>query len=68
MSRLADRQVRFRQIDVTRAVKGAIGAGMTVARIEIDPDGRIVIAASAEPSTPQSELDRWLGKSDAGTT
>lgn len=65
---MAERQVRFRQADVTRALKGALGAGMTVSRVEIDPDGRIVLAAPGEPSTPQSELDRWLGKSDARST
>ena len=33
----------FRQSDVTRAVKGAVAAGATVSRIEIDKDGKIVV-------------------------
>jgi hypothetical protein len=33
----------FKQIDVTRALKGAQAAGMDVAKVEIDKDGRIVV-------------------------
>lgn len=36
---------RFRQEDVTRAVKGCEKAGMRVGRVEIAPDGRIVISS-----------------------
>ena len=36
---------RFKQSDVTRAIRGAIGGGMRVGRIEIDIHGRIVILA-----------------------
>jgi hypothetical protein len=33
----------FKQIDVTRALKGAKAAGVDVAKVEIDKDGRIVV-------------------------
>jgi hypothetical protein len=35
----------FRQQDVTRAVKGVTKAGVDIARVEIDKDGKIVIIA-----------------------
>ena len=34
---------RFKQDDVKRAVAGALGAGLRVGRVEIMPDGRIVV-------------------------
>ncbi|MGL4414197.1 hypothetical protein [Roseinatronobacter monicus] len=43
-----------KQIDVTRAVKGAVAAGLLVARIEVDQrTGKIVIfSEGAESSAP----------------
>jgi hypothetical protein len=38
----------FRQGDVTRAIRGAEAAGKTVARVEIDPNGKIVIVTASE--------------------
>jgi hypothetical protein len=41
----------FRQNDVTKAIKAAVKAGLQVARVEIMPDGRlIVIAGTSEPA------------------
>jgi len=31
---------RFRQRDITRAVKGVVAAGVDVMRVEVDRDGR----------------------------
>jgi hypothetical protein len=44
----------FRQSDVTRALRAAKAAGVDVARIEIDPDGKIVIVTS-EPIERREE-------------
>jgi hypothetical protein len=55
------RRPRFRQADVERALKGAARGGMTVKRVEIDPDGKIVIMSDdggAEYHTA-SPLDTW---------
>jgi hypothetical protein len=38
----------FRQGDVTRAVRAVVAAGQAVARVEIDPDGKIVIVTTGE--------------------
>lgn len=35
----------FRQVDISRAVKGANAAGLIIGRVEIDPDGKIVIVS-----------------------
>ncbi|MFS0736975.1 hypothetical protein ABC347_07985 [Sphingomonas sp. 1P06PA] len=52
---------RFKQADLTRAVKGVEAAGMRVGRVEIDPTGNIVIiAADAAPARRGNSLDRFL--------
>lgn len=57
------RQVAFKQADVTRAIKGAIAAGMKVARAEIDLSGRIVIVSPSENTAkPANDLDKWLAE------
>jgi hypothetical protein len=54
------RVFRFRQADISRAVKGVKAAGISVSQIEIDLDGRIVIT-SGEPqgSPPRDEYANW---------
>jgi hypothetical protein len=59
-----------RQRDVAAVVKGAVAAGVEVARIEVDKDGRVVIIAG-KPSEPVSEtnaLDAWVAKKNARAT
>jgi hypothetical protein len=52
-------QCTFRQSDVTKAVKAVIAAGVPVARVEIDRDGKIVlvmtepVAAETRATDPQ---------------
>lgn len=46
----------FRQTDVTRAIKAAKAAGVDVSRIEIGPNGRIVITAGpVEPTKSDAQ-------------
>ncbi len=42
---MSRRRAHFTQLDVKRAVKGALAAGLDRPRIEIDRDGRMVITA-----------------------
>lgn len=49
---------RFKQDDLTRAVRGAERAGMRVGRVEIAPDGSIVLVSeSVAPSAPENPWD-----------
>ncbi|PZO77056.1 MAG: hypothetical protein DI640_01345 [Sphingomonas taxi] len=55
---------RFKEADVTRAVRGATKAGMLIGRIEIDPNGKIVILSEsvAPPVDPNPWDDLLNGK------
>jgi hypothetical protein len=48
----------FRQQDVTRAFRAAKAAGVRVARVEIDRDGRIVIV-TADEQLERTERNEW---------
>lgn len=56
----------FREADVRRAAKGAISAGVSIARIEIDADGKIVVVSGA-PAKPEpaSLMEAWRAKRNA---
>lgn len=63
MSRAA---ARFRKADIERAVRAAQAAGLGIARIEIDPEGKIVIVpGQAAPPEKVDELAAWRAKRDA---
>lgn len=50
----------FKQIDVTRAVKGARAAGVDVARIKIGKDGTIQIETGKPTDEPDKpEINEW---------
>ena len=52
---------RFKQADLTRAYRGAAAAGIRVSKVEIDPNGRIVILTdSASPQPVANEWDEVL--------
>jgi hypothetical protein len=56
----------FRQIDISRAIKGAQAAGILVGQVEVDAAGKIVIfnAAQAEASQPPDLYAHWkVGRS-----
>jgi hypothetical protein len=38
------------QVDITRAVKGVVAAGVAVLRVEVDIDGRIIVIAGKPPN------------------
>lgn len=41
-------RTRFTQAEITRAAKGAVAAGLSVERVEIDAEGKVVIYTSGE--------------------
>jgi len=49
---------KFRQRDVTRAVKGAEAAGHPVSRVEID-NGRIILILGLKQQPSNSEPNEW---------
>jgi hypothetical protein len=57
----------FRQQDVTKAVKAVTAAGVHIARIEVDPSGRIVIITAAAETEREicTPLDAWMAKHGA---
>jgi hypothetical protein len=55
----------FKQTDLTRAMKAVAAAGVDVARIEIDKDGKIAIItgrAAELRDAESSDLDAWIAK------
>ena len=51
----------FRQADVARAIKAVVSAGLAVARVEIDPNGKIIITTGVgERIEPTNALDKWM--------
>lgn len=63
---MARKLVPFKQTDIARAVKGVKAAGVAIGRVEILPDGRIIVCSDA-PAAPESvsAFDTWKGKRDA---
>lgn len=49
--------VRFTKADLKRAAAGTLAAGLSIARIEIDPNGKIVII----PGKPENRqgVNEW---------
>lgn len=56
----------FKERDITRALRATVAAGMTVQRIEIDKNGKIVVVTSGDtPAPPVDDLDRELADFEA---
>jgi hypothetical protein len=54
----------FKQCDLVKAIRAAAKAGMTVGRVEVSPDGRIIIVAGGpgqvqNSGTAQDEPGEW---------
>ncbi|SNR63160.1 hypothetical protein [Paracoccus sediminis] len=47
----------FKQVDVTRAAKGVVAAGLRVGRVEIDREGKIVVLVG--DASTQAEKNDW---------
>lgn len=58
---MSNRAASFKQIDVTRAAKGALAAGLDVVRMEIDREGKIVIYTKADKINRGDEISKALG-------
>ena len=59
---------RFKEADVTRALRGARKAGFNRVRVSLDPLGNIVVDASDEagdPAVRANPLDRLLRRENA---
>jgi len=56
---MARRTSRFRQQDLTRALKGAKAAGVEVGRVEIEPDGKIVVFTASDAQEASTPLEKW---------
>ena len=59
--------VRFKQADISRALKGAHRAGFSLSRIEIDLDGRIVMVLNVTANEAPDELDVWISENARST-
>jgi hypothetical protein len=59
--------LKFRQRDVTRAVKGTVAAGCAIDRVEIDERGKIVVFVGTRSTNDNavSDLDRELAAWEA---
>jgi hypothetical protein len=51
-------QCTFRQSDVTKAVKAVVAAGVGVARVEVDRNGKIVVIAASPADDTEGGADR----------
>ena len=56
----------FKSGDVTKAIKAMVAAGVSVGRVEISPDGRIVLIAATPGQEQSSPLDQWRAKHGQG--
>jgi hypothetical protein len=68
---LSRRPCIFRQTDLTRALKGALAAGVEIERFEIGKDGKIVVIAEKPPESRcdgEEECNEWDGADDTPTT
>ena len=53
---------RFKQTDVSRAIRAAKAAGVDVARVKFDKDGGFVLEMNkeCEATADDGELEKWM--------
>lgn len=56
------RSARFLQIDATRALKGAVAAGMKPTAMRIGSTGEIIVTFDDEPAEVSNSFDAALGQ------
>jgi len=49
----------FRQRDMTRAVRAVAAAGLPVARVEVEKNGKIIVVVGASDKTDAPEVNEW---------
>jgi hypothetical protein len=54
-------RLKFTQRDLMRAVKSVLAAGLAIARLEIDPTGKIVII-TGKPAETEQNINPWDAK------
>lgn len=54
---MARQPARFKTSDITRAFKGALAAGVECPRVEVDPNGRIVVLVDRPTAPTPSESE-----------
>lgn len=62
---MSRKTLTFRKSDVRRVVEAVRDAGIEIARIEIDTDGRITLTTGKPEPEQATDLDRWMAKHDA---
>jgi hypothetical protein len=51
--------VRFREREVSRAIRGAVKAGLAVEKIEVSADGRISFLTSHAKQEAAPKINEW---------
>ena len=57
---MARRPSLFKERDVARATRAVMAAGLNVARVEIEKDGRIVVVSGKATELSCNDLDHWM--------
>jgi hypothetical protein len=60
--------LRFKQTDVTRAVRACRAAGVEIREVVVDASGAIRVIVGAPPPTPNGHANEWDTVYDAPPT